>query len=663
MKKIYNVMMLAAVAAAALVSCAKEMDKTEVGPQGEGIKVTVVTGNEVETKTALSGANTVAWRNGEDVLGLVNKAAAEKVQTSAAVVNGSGQATFNATVTNAGTFFAYYPYTSRELKDGNRASVRIEKEQNLTGTSFDPMADLLVSESFNVDAGGYTVPTTLKFKRLGAFLKVYFDDQTDGNKLAGNHVRQVTVQSIGEGGDESAGQPLVGAPIFDSDGIFNPAGGYKTVIGNIAKNTFSISNDAHAAYLGIIPATLPANSQLKITAVMDDYTFSRTITLSKAISIASGDIQPIKVVVHDADITARPKSVTVEKLWQKLSTAGSNWFAAIGGSAENDFNIAIDDQNVYIPEFGGSKHLWAIDIATGETITSVNTSTVESVGYNNAIYLSCARVVKKNDGTPVLMASNLFSDNNGRLYIWNDGINNAPAVKTLTQYSAGRRLGDTWTTYGNFEDCWMIMGTQEGGSMNGFVTMRVPTGASAGVISRLATTTGDFCSYYPFPGDLLHGMFTWRGGTHDDGMAYRNRFVTINSTEEAIKTEGAHAMTLSKLDTWMGNWENNNGSGFNFIEFNGKRYVIWVINMNDSKTFDIMIKEGSTETPWQTIIDTPAATITSAGGFAFRESLVGGQATTWKQGTDCAVWNNGDEVYIAVNKVNVGLAVYKLYLD
>lgn len=360
---------------------------------------------------------------------------------------------------------------------------------------------------------------------------------------------------------------------------------------------------------------------------------------------------------------AEPK-LTVVKLWEKLSTESSNWFEAIGGAAGADFNIAIDNENVYIPAFGGSKKMLAIDIATGKNVTEVNTSTVESVGFDGSIYLACARVVKKNDGTPVLMATNLFQDATetatGRLYIWDEGVDKAPKVKKLQQWSAGRRLGDTWTTYGNYEDCWMIMGTQTG---NGFVTFKVPTGDQATLISRLAIDTGDFCSYYPFPGDILNGMFTWRGGTHDDGIAYRNRLMTVNSTEAAIKDSGKHDASLTKLATWMGNYENNNGSGFNYIEFKGKRYAIWVINMADSKTFDLMIKEGATTTPWQTIIDTKAETITADGGFAFRDSIVGGQAVTWKQGTDCAVWSTGNEVYIAVNKVNVGLAVYKMFYE
>lgn len=373
-------------------------------------------------------------------------------------------------------------------------------------------------------------------------------------------------------------------------------------------------------------------------------------------------VQKIKVIQLAGGDT--PKVLKVQKLWEKLSTADANWFASIGGKAGTDFNIAIDDKNVYIPEFGSSKNLWAIDIATGNTVSKVNTSTVESVGFDGSIFLSCARVVKKSDGTPVLMASNLFQDGDsdnptGRLYVWENGIDQAPAVKTLQQWGAGRRLGDTWTTYGNYEDCWMIMGTQTG---NGFVTFRVPTGEKSYLISRLATETTDFCSYYPFPGELTKGMFAWRGGNHDDGLAYRNRMMTVASTEAAIKTEGKHDATLEKMSQWMGNYENNNGSGFNYFEFNGKRYVAWVINMADGKTFDVVVKEGDATAAWDSIINTPAATITEAGGFAFRESLVGGQATTWKQGTDCAVWNNGDEVYIAVNKINVGIAVYKMYL-
>ena len=653
MRKI-NMMMVFAAAAAALVSCNKEKDLAPV-QNGDGIQISV-TASMPETRTILAeDGKSVDWST-TDKVGFINGQDGVNVESSAAVIDSEGRATFTGTVPSEGTYYAYYPYfnDASYAPNAEGVTVRVPNTQHPSLTSFDPAADLLVSEGFEVSASGSysTDPTVLRFRRLGAFLKVRFVDETSKGKLAGKYAATVSIQ-----GENN----LVGRfRISGTEGLVNQNSGYKKVTAEYAAETFEVT--ASNAWFGVVPQTFASGSKLIITVNIDGADLAKTVTLPKDVTLGAGEVLPIKVTMKDEDV---PSALKIEKLWQKLSTADVNWFASIGGTAGTDFNIAIDDKNVYIPEFGGSKNLWAIDIATGNTVSKVNTSTVESVGFDGSIFLSCARVVKKNDGTPILMASNLFQDgdsNNptGRLYVWENGIDQAPAVKTLQQWGAGRRLGDTWTTYGSYEDCWMIMGTQTG---NGFVTFRVPTGTQSYLISRLATETTDFCSYYPFPGELTKGMFAWRGGNHDDGLAYRNRLMTIASTEEAIKTEGAHTATLTKLDKWMGNYENNNGSGFNYFECNGKRYVAWVINMADSKTFDIVVKEGEAGAAWDSIINTPAADITAAGGFAFRESLVGGQATTWKQGTDCAVWNNGDEVYIAVNKVNVGIAVYKMYMD
>lgn len=657
MKKFTHIMMFAAVAAAALVSCNKETEAPEK-IKDEGIRITVVAGDAV-TKTTLSGTNKTAWVNGVDKVGFINGTTGVNVESSAASVNVSGQATFTGTVPAAGTYYAYYPYFN-DASYGPTAdgvTVRIPNTQAAVANNFDPAADVLVSEAFTVDeAGSYsTQPTVLRFRRLTAFLKVTLEDATTGNKLSGQKVTSVAVQGANN---------LVGRyRVHGVNGLVDQKSGFKKVIATYAAD-FNATSDA--AYLGIAPQTLANGSALTITVETGSYTITKTVTLTSDVVIGAGDVLPIKVKIKDQDLP-----IKVTKLWEKMSTASINWLKSVNSEATagSDFNIAIDDTNVYIPEFGSSKKIWAIDIATGSSVKSVKTSAIESTGYNGSIYLSCARVVKKTDGTPVLLASNLFQDGatkTGRLYVWDNGIDNDPRVVTLNQWKAGRRLGDTFTTYGNYEDCWLLMGTQEkeGGDNDGFVTFKVPvSGNEATLISRLETTTTNFCSYYPVPGDITKGMFAWRGGTHDDGMTYRNRMMTVASTESAIKSSGAHTATLTKLTQYMDNAENNNGSGFNFIEFGGRRYVIWVINMADSKTFDLVIKSGSTSTDWETIINTPIATITAAGGYAKRFTHVGGMETTWKQATDCAVWNNGDEVYIAVNKINVGLAIYKMSLE
>ena len=104
----------------------------------------------------------------------------------------------------------------------------------------------------------------------------------------------------------------------------------------------------------------------------------------------------------------------------------------------------------------------------------------------------------------------------------------------------------------------------------------------------------------------------------------------------------------------MSDYENNNGTGYNFIEFNGKRYVIWCVNRTNTKDFDLIVKEGTTETAWDTIINT--------AGSIKRDKFKGEMATTWKNSADCAVWNDGTDVYIAINKQQVGIALYHMYM-
>lgn len=656
MKNIKLFSVIAASAALAMVSCTMEIDNPADNTQVEqvkkgGIKVTVVTDSPA-TKTALEpDGQTVSW-NSDDEVGFINGEDGVNVESSHALLEGT-QATFSGMVPTAGTYYAYYPYSGADDSSypASDAGVTVRISNNQTPTSpdtFDPKADLLLSTPFVAtydDEFVETDPEAIQFKRVGAFLKVYFADATTGGKLDGESASFVAV--------ESSAEKLVGRFRLSGEGglVFQNSGYFK-VTASYDPGTFVIA--ANEAYLGIRPVTLPGESTLTITSETTHYTISKTVTLPKDIVIGAGSIQPLRITVADANIT--PKAPQVEKVWEMLSTNASSWTTNLSaggktGGAGTDFNIAVDDNYVYVPEFGTSKVIWAISVNDKTDVKLVNTDNVTSTGYDGTVYLSCARVVQKSDGTPVLIATNTFSDNNGKLYIWDNGIDNEPRVVTLDQWSAGRRLGDKFTTYGNYEDCWLLFGTQTG---NGFVTFKLPTsGTSAGLISRLAIDLTDFATYYPFPGELTRGMFAWHGGSHDDGSLYRNRLMTVSSTESAIKDSGAHTSELTKLTQWMANSENNNGTGFNYTEFGGMRYVIWCMNSTDSKTFDLIIKSGSTETDWYTIINTT--------GTVFRESLVGGLDTSWKKSADCAVFNNGSELYVAINKQNVGIALYRIH--
>lgn len=665
--KAIKILSTLAIAALALVGCQKEAKEFAPAPTNNELSSLIKIGEQFtitatresdETKTVLSGTE-ILWSPGDQIT----------------LVYG------NADNYAKGVFTAQNTVPAATAEFSGTLNMVIGKAENLGGGATDavdylygvfPASDAVVLLKDDNDNTMELLKVPFKADQTavdGSFDKTAFTScgRSSNLNLKFYNVNSVLALKVEE----------EGVLAIDAANIDRSLGGIGTTTQNICFFSDSDFYQRNSCDITHMVSLLPPEGQETFTKGNTYYmvvvpgTYKKGVDFTmhtgggdKVMSITSA-VTAVRSKIHNVTLKEKVQVVKVSKLWEKLSTSETNWLTAIGGNAGTDFNIAIDNENVYVTEFGGSKKIWAIDIATGQNISSVNTSTVESKGFDGSIFLSCARVVKKSDGTPVLLATNLFQDSDsdnptGRLYVWDEGITTAPKVKVLQSWASGRRLGDTWTTYGDFEDCWMIMGTQTG---NGFVTFCVPSGSTSYLISRLAIETANFCSYYPFPGDLTHGMFTWRGGEHDDGLAYRNRLMTVNSTEAAIKTEGAHTSELTKLSTWMGNYENNNGSGFNYIEFNGKRYVIWVINMADSKTFDLVIKEGSANTPWQDIINTSSASITSAGGFAFRESLVGGVATTWKQGTDCAVWNNGNEVYIAVNKINVGLAVYKMYLD
>ena len=650
----------AIVAATAFVSCSKEIEKIEP-PAQEGIKISIIADNvALAGKTELQSDNSVAWQS-TDKVGFINGAEGVNVESAAAVIDSEGRATFTAEVPSEGTYWAYYPYYDNYTSTAGSKGIAVRngsgtnnQHQHPTLTSFDPASDILISEAFEVSASGEysTDPTALRFRRLGAFIKLTFVDNTTGSILADEYATEVGFQIVTESTNRIVGKAWVSANGLEVES------GMKKVVADYDADTFALTGNS--AWFGVFPYTFAEGSEIIISFTTNKRTFEKTLTMPKEVVLGAGNILPIKVKLTDTDCPPPTKTTKIEKVWEILSTSATPWTNALSigdatCSANTDFVIAVDNNYVYVPEFGGSKRLWAISTTDKTNIKLVNTSTVESVGFDGSIFLTCARVVKKNDGTPVLIASNLFQDSSsktGRLYMWESGIDAAPRVATLDQYNAGRRLGDSFSTYGNYEDCWLLFGTHTG---NGFVTFKVPTGSTAYLISRLAIDCTDFASYYPFPGELTRGMFGWRGGSHDDGALYRNRLMTVASTEAAIKNGGAHTAELSKLTTWMSNSENNNGIGFNYTEFNDKRYVIWCMNSTDSKVFDLIVKEAALDTDWATIINT-------TGPF-FRETLTGGRDTSWKNSADCQIFNTGDEVYIAINKIGVGIALYRMYTE
>lgn len=641
MKKYSSVVLFAAVAAL-FVSCNKEMDKPEIS-QSEGIQVTVIAANP-ETKTTLgSNGKTVSW-NSTDKFGFVNVATPEDNEASITSIDASGAATITGTVANAGTFFAYYP-KSTYAATAQGGVLRIKTAQSpASGTTFDPAADVLVSETFDVAASGSaTAPATVRFKRLGAFLKVYFVDATTGSKLSGQYAAMVSVQS--------SAKRLAAKLTVNSTGIVSAEDAEYTITATYAADVFELTNASQAAYLGVQPLTLPKDSQLIIKAETGKYTISKTVTLPSDVTLGSGDLLPVRITLGDENVASK-----IQTVWAMQSTGSTAWNTVFSGTAGSDRNIAMDDEYVYVAENTAAAKLWAISIADNTQVKAVNVTGVSG----GAHALACPRVIPNTDssvngGKDVLICSNLTRGGvEPKLYLWLNGIDEAPSVVELVTSATGAWYGDVFTVYGTLQD-GILFFDKIGGDVNGVVTFDlngVP-GAKLYLHKRIDFNTanggshGGACAYYPIPGNPNKGVYSPGRGVEARGKS--------STFEGNLKSEGNSKFdpTLTNLDYAEG--RNGFVLGYNFIEWNGKRYVIYG-KQSSSTDGKVYILEGTTEQDWITIANTAAVKFR-------RDDLVrqeGCTLTSGNSGMDVTARVIGDALYIAAQKQNLGCAVYKI---
>ena len=662
MKKIYNYVMLAAVAAAALVSCAKEkeMDKPEVAPASEGIKVSLKA--DAVTKTYIEGV-TPKWK-GTDAVGVFTGTNTTNAQFTNTQADGEA-AIFNGSVPAAGTYYAYYPYSTGGANDTG-ALVQIPSEQHPTPTSFDGAADILVSESFEVSTTDET-PINVKFRRLGSFLKFTFVDETTGSVLAGLHATKVSV--IVDNGDFRPCPSVRVTP----EGLGTRGAGMKTVKALYDDDVYELTADGKATYIGILPQTFAIGASFDVTITTSKFDLKKTLVLDKAIELRGGQILPITVKIKNADIP-----VTVTKLWDKISGDTANgitgsWMASltdgvVTGNAQGDRNVAIDGENVYVAEFNNSKNIWAISIANPSIVKRLPTTSVKSEGLSDN-YLSCVRSVRNtnpsyNGGKDIVIATNLMSGGNNTLYIYDNGIDAEPRV--VEMLNCAGRLGDTFTTYGDYGHCMLTFGKHNG---NGFVHFVLPTtGTSTSLQNRYQITIGgentntqNFPAFYPIPGDITKGVYAQRGEA-------RAMWAEASTDEETVWSawDTAWGTPAVKLHYGIGG-DATNGNGFavgyNFLEFNGKRYVIYG-RISSLGSCELIIREGAMSDAWTTILGLDG--VAEPKPRIFYEKIVtkNDSYLSGNSGLDVAVYKKSEtEAYIAIDKQNVGLTVYKMSLE
>ncbi|MBP5373395.1 MAG: hypothetical protein J6Y31_00580 [Bacteroidales bacterium] len=364
--------------------------------------------------------------------------------------------------------------------------------------------------------------------------------------------------------------------------------------------------------------------------------------------------------VQSIKIVQLCSGVYVSKLWELVAPdASTSWTTKyLNAAAGCDRNVAIDGENVYIAEFAAnSKNVFAIDIAntTSEAASykTLPNGTITGTGANG-INVSCARIVKKNNGDPVLVVGHLgeTAETGGhRLYVYDNGLDQDPSVTQFSTWNASR-FGDTFTFYGTYEKCILFTAPM---NPNGIKTVPFSSGLSkrtgAWLMGSLNTgslnpsvATG-FATYYPLPDDPKRGVIVNRSF---------GRWHTVSTTSDPWSAEGALTLTSDRLAArWDGVNIGAGTAGYNFITFKGKRYVIYACREEGFKKGYLVVKQGETTDDWITIVNKTATV-------AEIEFSGNGMATGNGSGCDVAVWQKENSVLIAMDMQNVGLACYRL---
>ena len=654
MKKMIKIFAVAAVAALACVSCKIEVEPS-VLPAEEGIQIAVVADMPI-TKTELSGVSDVVWTDGVDKVGFFNHTADVNVQSSAAVVDGSGKASFTATVPSDGTYYAYYPYQADPsyAPDAEGVTVRIPNAQSPTPASFDPKADLLVSTGFAAD-GATDTPASIQFKRLASFIRIQFVDNTTGSVLADQYATSVAIQ----GENNLSGR----FKISGTDGLIDMSSGNKKITATYAADTYKLTQDGKYAFFGVKPQTLANGSTLIISAVTGKYSITKTVTMPKDVVLGAGDILPIKVKLTDADLP-----VTVERVWGKYSTSENYWNSYFSGTASSDRNIAMDDDYIYLPETTAAAKLWMIPLDGTSAPTLANVDGVS--GGTHA--LSCVRMVPNtaagvNGGKDFLMASNLTTGSTSTaltVYSWSNGTSNAPVSESVTN-GRNLRIGDKFTVYGSLQDGALFFrnwnASDEWGGKGTILVLKMAWSAapSGGYFNpRITLSDGvdaGINAYYTYPGNASNGFIASVSGAA--------KFASFASSP--LNTSPNSSGTFTESNGYY-----NNTAGYNYIEYNGKRYIAYAKNAGDGDG-RFYVLQGETSDSWADILGSKRKVIYQADiqqdlAYAdgeYHEDLATGVTKTSSHGAlDCTARIIGDEVYFAALKQGVGLSLFKMSL-
>ena len=393
------------------------------------------------------------------------------------------------------------------------------------------------------------------------------------------------------------------------------------------------------------------------------YTISYDITIAEGVNkfdliFTNADtynirVDDIKLVVPGGEAE---KVMTLERVWGFYKEGNTPWYdntniTAVSIAHPDGYgmarSLAMDDEFIYLPKSSGYANVAAVSIAD-KTVQKAIDKTGVSGGSTFAT--SFVRMIKNTDasvngGKDVLLLCNLTATesdaNQLRLYAYKDGVDAAPTQIAGFCWDGANNTND-WRRYG---DRFFVDGDWSGAKVY-FPSFNQPKTVVLNIANGARTSVTQIHAGESSPNGIKD-LTVYPG---DNKLLLTNGSIANLVAPTGGKANGWDEYTLSAscqeaLNTW----------GYNFFEFNGKKYIAYARIIGDTKAqIEIIEDKGdllSSLTAKEGLMVSPIHDATDLD----KEVATGNLA-------DCCVRVIGDEVYIAALTRDGGFVLDKLYM-
>lgn len=309
MKRIVKSFAIAAVSALAFISCSQEQNPVS---KDSGIHFTIRTSENPQVKSFiesnLDGTYTPKWSKGDELAMFVGAITEATKPTGILTnLNNDGElATFDGKVTGieeTGTFKSFTPASAFAIsyKSGN-IGVTLAEVQKPSSLTIDEACDILVAKetSYMADATGKVTIDNLFFKRMFSVVKVALKGP---ESLNGEKVSKFSLTA--PEGTVLTGRAAINLATATIDKW------------NISNNSVTATYEADAPIFGggaglenevwlvVNPGTIESGAKVVFAGETANYTFSKEVTLSKALTFPESQLAVINLTLAEENCTKK----------------------------------------------------------------------------------------------------------------------------------------------------------------------------------------------------------------------------------------------------------------------------------------------------------------------------------------------------------------------